>query len=293
MSAPTTKSERRVAADAFFAWLQSAAGQRLLAAERTPLRNAVRRFYGDTVLWVGATPAMLDTTTRCLVRERIYASWRGTNGTTSENRPTASANDIGCNFRAVCAYPAQLPLPSASVDGVVLHHALETIDDRRGALREAERVLKPGGRLLLLAINPASLWLLAKPFAAFRRVRPLTVPRLVDWLALLGLERDARTVYLNYRSVLPLAMRGPMWRRLSSWLNQRQLPLGGVYLIAATKVGYGFIAEQRRLRIWQANAPTGTVAPVAGALNGESPAASNGVSADVAPTPLRRGSSDR
>lgn len=251
--------------DPFFAWLQSAAGHRLLAAERAPLHRIVRSFHGDTVLWVGATPTLLDTTTRCMVRERIYVSWHGTDVDSTQS--VAARNDLDSGFKIVRAQPAQLPLASASVDGVVLHHVLETIHDQRSALREAERVLKPGGRLLLLAINPLSLWLLAKPLPAFRHVRPLSVPRLSDWLALLGLERDAKTLYLNYRSVLPVAMESATWQRLSDWLNQRQLPVGGVYLITATKVRHGFIAEQQRLREWPANTLPGTVAPVAGALN--------------------------
>ena len=261
---PAAGSEFSV--DTFFAWLQSAAGHRLLAAERAPLRGIVRSFHGDTVLWVGATPALLDTTTRCMVRERIYASWGRWYGS-GDGTQSAARNDLDSGFKIVQAQPAQLPLASASVNGVVLHHVLETIADPRSALREAERVLKPGGRLLLLAINPLSLWLLAKLFPTFRRVRPLSVPRLSDWLALLGLERDAKTIYLNYRSVLPLAMESATWQRLSDWLNQRQLPIGGVYLITATKVRHGCIAEQQRRREWPANTLPGTVAPAASALH--------------------------
>lgn len=267
--AASAKSGRATAssggADAFFAWLGSDAAHRLLAAERAPLQSAVRRFHGDAVLWVGAMPAMLETTARCMVRERIYASWNRSSGD-AKAEASAAPPDIGCDFKAVRARPTELPLPSASVDGIVLHHALETVDDRRSALREAGRVLRPGGRLLLLAINPASLWLLAKLHRAFRGVRPLSVPRLYDWLALLGLERDAKTVYLNYRSVLPLAMKGATWQRLSDWFNERQLPVGGVFLIAATKVRHGFITPSPGLREW-ANTPTGAVAPVAGAAD--------------------------
>ena len=141
--------------------------------------------------------------------------------------------------------PAKLPFPSASVDGVVLHHALETEHDRRSTLREAARVLRPGGRLLLLGVNPSSLWLLAKPFAVFRRLKPVAVPRLKDWLAVLGLEQDAKTRYLNYRSVLPLALRGKACEQASGWLNRLQAPIGGVYLIAATKVAPGYVSERR------------------------------------------------
>ena len=192
------------------------------------------------MLWVGAVGDLLDTTARCMVRERFFAHCCAA---AAGGRAMALAAD----FNAVAADPAHLPLPAACVDGVVLHHALETSSDRRGALREAARVLRPGGRLLILGINPFSLWLLAKPAAAFRHMKPVSAPRLHDWLALLGLTRESKTVYLNYRSVLPLALEGELWQRASAWLGKTQAPVGGVYLVTAVKVGHGFVDAHRHV----------------------------------------------
>lgn len=53
--------------------------------------------------------------------------------------------------------PAEaLPLEAASVDTVVITYTLCSVDDPEQALREVRRVLKPGGKLLLLehALSP-------------------------------------------------------------------------------------------------------------------------------------------
>src|SRR6185369_16042204 len=53
----------------------------------------------------------------------------------------------------VCGDATRLPLASASVDAVTLFDVLEHIDDDGSALREALRVLRPGGALLISAPN--------------------------------------------------------------------------------------------------------------------------------------------
>lgn len=227
-------------------WLATPAGGRLLSLERPALQEAVRRFLGDSLLWMGATADLVDTTAQCLVRARICTTY----GTTAWAGPSAQASEHAAlaGVSLVVADTAELPFAGASIDGVVLHHALDVVADRRGTLREVARILKPGGRLVVVGFNPLSLWLLSKPLPAFRDLRPLSVPRLNEWLTVLGMTRDTRTVYLNYRSALPITLAGNRWQTASAWINRLQPPLGGAYILAATKRGHGYILQRPNRR---------------------------------------------
>ncbi len=210
------------------------------------LQDTVRRFHGDSLLWIGATDDLVDTTAQCMVRARICAAY----GTMDRCALSVRRRDLAgmADVELVVADTAELPFAGSSIDGIVLHHALDVVPDRRGTLREAARVLKSGGRLVVVGFNPLSLWLLIKPMRAFRDLRPLSVPRLEEWLTVLGIARDTRAIYVNYRSALPLALSGDRWRSASAWVNRLQVPLGGAYVLAATKQGHGYVLQSRNRR---------------------------------------------
>ena len=222
--------QRRLAA-----WFQTPGGARLLEAERSPLAENVRLFHGDAMLWLGMPPGLIDVTSRCMVRLTVH-NLPGRDGTGA-----AMASGI-------VADPMDLPLASGSLDGVILHHVLEAAPDPRAVVREVTRALRPGGRLLIAGFNPFSLWSLARLRPSLRGVKPVSTLRLVDWLAVLGFERSGRTIHLYYRGALPFTLANKHWRRASNTLGKLQLPLGGVYLLVATKVGHGVILERAQRR---------------------------------------------
>ena len=59
---------------------------------------------------------------------------------------------------SIRAAPWALPFASQSVDLVALPHVLEFARNPHQILREAERVLMPGGSLVISGFNPLSLW---------------------------------------------------------------------------------------------------------------------------------------
>ncbi len=78
----------------------------------------------------------------------------------------------------VCAAADRLPIVDASVDRITMGYALRHVADLRTAFHEFSRVLRPGGRLLLLEITrPTSAW--------GRGLLKLYVKHVAAWLALL------------------------------------------------------------------------------------------------------------
>ncbi len=142
-----------------------------------------------------------------------------------------------------------LPFPAASIDLLVLPHALELSRDPHQTLREAERVLVPEGRLLIAGLNPASLWGLRQRAGHLRRGlglarrEPSYLPeagdflgywRLRDWLRLLSFEVEAGR-FGCWRPPL----KSQAWLDRWGWMDElgdRWWPvLGAVYFVSAVK----------------------------------------------------------
>ena len=210
-------------------WFASEPGRELLRRETDLVGERVRRFHGDCLLWLGPVPEATRTTSRCMVKNRLLAT----------PAPLARGSE---GVSALLARTESLPLASNSVDGVVLHHALEYARDPRSAIREVTRVIRPGGRLLVCCFNPASLWAVS---SLRRRMTTVSSVRLNEWLAVLGFVREGKAHYLHYRATLNLKLSHPRWRAVRRWLNRSQMPFGGVYLTLATKESLGRIPKSR------------------------------------------------
>jgi demethylmenaquinone methyltransferase/2-methoxy-6-polyprenyl-1,4-benzoquinol methylase len=70
-----------------------------------------------------------------------------------------------------------LPLPDASMDVVTIAFGLRNLADRARGLAEIRRVLRPGGRLLVLEFSQPQAWFRPVYYFYLRRVLPALAAR--------------------------------------------------------------------------------------------------------------------
>ena len=92
----------------------------------------------------------------------------------------------GAPLPLVCADAGVLPVRSGSLDAVTFHSVLYLLPDQPAALREAARVLRPGGRAVLL--EPQA----GKRATLFGLARALSRPR---WAVTAALWRGMSGIY--------------------------------------------------------------------------------------------------
>lgn len=199
-------------------WLATAQGAYVLAWESAQFDSAVDDVFGYRAVQIGLPE--VDFLRQNRIRFRF----------TLALEPGA----------AVAADPLQLPLESQSVDLLALPHVLEFHANPHEVLREAERVLRPEGQIVISGFNTASLWRLRQltPFMS-NAATPwdahfIGLLRLRDWLRVLGFELNGGKFGCY---VPPFAKK--VWLERFAFMDKagaRWWPvLGGVYVVRAVK----------------------------------------------------------
>jgi SAM-dependent methyltransferase len=208
-------------------WLATPLGQALLKEEKEALNDALQNQFGYFLLQMGVAGSQSLTET-----SRI------------SHRFTLHPQRLADESSSALADFHQLPLPNDSIDLVFLHHALEFSQNPHQLLREASRVLIPRGHLIIVVLNPWSIWGLFGQIARFFskkvlwRHQYLSQSRLLDWLRLL--EMEPVSVYRGYfrppfpqTSLIEHLQWMERWgRRLCKMLH---FPGGGFYMVIARK----------------------------------------------------------
>lgn len=95
------------------------------------------------------------------------------------NNRLIDANMLG-RFDCVTANAEQLPFPSHHFDYYTIAFGIRNVTNRLNALKEAYRVVKPGGRFLCLEFCPRPHKLLEKPYEFYSFH---VIPQLGQWIA--------------------------------------------------------------------------------------------------------------
>ncbi len=213
-------------------WFQTALGRNLLANQRELITSVIKSYFGVFQVEIG-------------VSHRV---------------PVGNASNIAHKYFVIPEWSADLPanilvsesdelsLDSGSVDLVILHHSLDFAKDPHQTLREASRVLKSTGHLVILGFNPTSLWGIRKLFNR-RKLAPwnnrfISGNRLSDWLNLLHFQvSDIEYHYYGLPFNRFSMLKQFLW--LDNILNPK-VPLGAYYILSAQKQTYSRIQNKQR-----------------------------------------------
>ena len=203
----------------FGQWLSSIPGSLLLEQELDCLEQLLGELFGYYLLQLGYPSGRPGLLVGSRIRHHVILD------------PLGRSPEVH-----MIGDPARLPVASDSVDVVLLQHVLDFAAQPHQVLREAERVLIPEGRLLLLGFDPWGLWGLwrrmRRPFGRLPwDAGEISQRRARDWLSLLGFDVESS------RSLMarpPLTSSRLMQRM--AFLERLGSPLlGNVYVIQAVK----------------------------------------------------------
>lgn len=206
-------------------WLENtAAGQYARAWQQAQFDAVVADLFGFQALQIGALSL------QGLQENRIQHRWRA--ATVEAVAPCEGA--ASAHTYDFITAPEALPFADHQLDLIVMPHTLESCHQPHAALREAARVLRPEGKLIITGFNPARFWGVRPKAQQMPWGKAIGYWRLRDWLQLLELDIHAS----RSGCYLP-ALRSAQWLHRLAWidrLSDRHLSfLAGIYFIVATK----------------------------------------------------------
>jgi SAM-dependent methyltransferase len=200
-------------------WYATEAG-RLLAAEiKNGLDQVLPDIFGYHAVQLGCMEPQLALLSASRIKHRVRL----------DIHPAAD----------VVADSAALPFKADCIDLILLMHTLDFAADPQPILREVERVLIPEGRLILVGLNPWSLYGLWGLLPRRREQAPwcghfYSATKLRDWLSLLGLFVES----CDYRGFRPPLQQTRLLERLALMerVGRRVFPfVGAARVIVARK----------------------------------------------------------
>jgi SAM-dependent methyltransferase len=204
-------------------WFTSPLGQLLVSKEQVLIDDELRNLFGYHLLQLSVAQSLdLTQASRISHHFALY--------------PQKSTHSIVSGL----ADFNNLPLPTNSIDLVLLHHVLDYSQSPHHLLREAASVLISQGHLVVVGFNPWSLFGLWRWLIRFFSRAPqwrhqsLRLGRVLDWLAVLDFE----PISIKQGFYCPPCHK-PSVTKYLQWMERAgkrlSAPWGGFYIIVARK----------------------------------------------------------
>tara|TARA_R110002072_G_scaffold89737_8_gene200961 strand:- start:14973 stop:15782 length:810 start_codon:yes stop_codon:yes gene_type:complete len=213
-------------------WLQTALGRSLLANQREVVAAIIQQYFGVFQAEIGVSHRVpVGNPSSITHKYFIIPEW---------------SPDLPPNV--LVAESDEIALDTGSVDLIILHHTLDFAKDPHQTLREASRVLKSTGHLVIVGFNPSSLWGLRKLFNRHKQApwnnRFISGKRISDWLNLLHYQlSDVAYHYYGLPFNKMRLLKKFLW--LGNFLNPK-VPLGAYYIMSAQKQTFSRMQKKQR-----------------------------------------------
>lgn len=201
--------------DELAGWFDESFGQKLYQWQKKCCEQSLGQVFGYRLAQIGISP-------RHSLLNNLHPSHKFI---------LSRAHD---NASCQCEFDT-LPLPSDTIDIVLLHHVLDFSSRPHQALIEAARLVTAGGHIVIVGFNPLSLFGLYKwagvvlSGKAIWRHNSLRKGRVTDWLQLLGFQ-------VSYHPFDGDKTNGDQLNQWKKKLTAQDLTRGAFYLIVAQKM---------------------------------------------------------
>jgi SAM-dependent methyltransferase len=207
-------------------WFNSSSGQQLLFLEQQMLAPLLAPIRGKHLIQIGVTQDLSLCAASAVQHKVLLVAYQ----------PRLIAHSMTSYLYAI---PELLPLMTASVDILILHHSLAYSQHPYQSLLEAQRVLTPGGHLFIVGFNPLSSWglwrlLRSQPASAPWDSHFISIWQLKRWLDQLNLAIQ-QTDFTQYNFPFAKPQQATKTLLAERWASRCLTGLGAVYGVYARK----------------------------------------------------------
>lgn len=210
---------------AFREWLHNPVGKRFLELECQRLNTIIPTLFGYDSVIIGEPDFITCMQTSMIKNQYIV----------NDDLRAAPVEFASLMY----GRQDQLPIGSTLVDVVFLAHCLEFAANPHEVLREAHRILRADGHLVISMFNPYSIWGVWRSMAKYSGNVPwkanfMSIVKLKDWLALLGFD-IMQVHYFGFNLPLNKSNFSSNLSFFERYGQKMELPFGAAYLIEASK----------------------------------------------------------